>query len=405
MDTSGSRWIRRRFCTRMSVIAILAVLAASAGITGLAAQEATPMAGGTPTQGEGISSEPFGTVDGEAVERYSLTNANGMTVKILTYGGIVQSIEVPDRDGAMANVALGFADLESYVEGNPYFGCITGRYANRIAEGRFTLEGEEYQLAINNEPNHLHGGEKGFDKYVWDAAEGTADDGASLALSRVSPDGEENYPGTLSVEVTYTLTDADELRIEYRATTDAATIVNLTNHSYFNLAGEGSGTIYDHELQLTAANYTPTDETAIPTGEIAPVAGTAFDFTRPTAIGERIRAGEEQIVLGRGYDHNFVLDREDPEDGELITAATVTDPNSGRTMEVLTTEPGIQFYSGNFLDGTIVGTSGTPYRQGDGFALETQHFPDSPNRPEFPSTELQPGDEYRSTTIYRFSAQ
>ena len=405
MNAPSFRSTRSRLGRLLGAAVMVAMLAGPSGVSVVAAQEATPMAEATPTEGSGITSEPFGTVEGETVDLYTLTNANGVTVRIMTYGGIVQSIEVPDRDGALANVALGFADLDSYVEGNPYFGCITGRYANRIAEGRFTLDGEEYQLAINNEPNTLHGGDKGFDKYVWDAAEGQADDGVSLVLSRVSPDGEENYPGELTVEVTYTLTDADELRIEYLATTDATTIVNLTNHSYFNLAGEGSGTIYDHELQLNAANYTPTDETAIPTGEIAPVAGTAFDFTQSTAIGERIRASEEQIVLGRGYDHNYVLDRDDPEDGELITAAIVTEPASGRTMEVLTTEPGIQFYSGNFLDGTIVGTSGTAYRQGDGFALETQHYPDSPNQPEFPSTELQPGDEYRSTTVYRFSAQ
>jgi aldose 1-epimerase len=382
------------------------VLAIGAGSSMQAvAQDATPEASATPMSGATISSEPYGTVDGEAVELYTLTNANGMEVKIMTYGGIVQSIRVPDRDGTMANVALGFDGLDDYVESSPYFGCITGRYANRIARGTFNLEGTRYFLALNNGTNALHGGEKGFDKYVWAAEEINDADGVGLTLSRTSPDGEEGYPGNLDVEVTYRLTDANELRIDYHATTDAATIVNLTNHSYFNLAGEGSGSIFDHELQLMAGNYTPTDETAIPTGEIAPVAGTPFDFTQPHPIGERIRdASSEQIVLGRGYDHNYVLDRESPDDTSLMLAARVHEPESGRTMEISTTEPGIQFYSGNFLDGTLVGPSGGVYRQGDGFALETQHYPDSPNQPSWPSTELQPGEEYTSTTVYAFSA-
>lgn len=381
------------------------VVALGAGSSlNVAAQNATPEADATPMNGATITSEPFGTVEGQTVELYTLTNANGMEVKIMTYGGIVQSIRVPDRDGTMANVALGFDNLDDYVTSNPYFGCITGRYANRIARGTFTLEGERYFLALNNGPNHLHGGDKGFDKYVWSAEEINDAEGVGLTLSRTSPDGEEGYPGTLDVEVTYRLTEANELRIDYLATTDAATIVNLTNHSYFNLAGEDSGSTYGHELQLMASNYTPTDATAIPTGEIAPVAGTPFDFTEPHPIGERIRdASSEQIVLGRGYDHNFVLDRESPDDTSLILAARVQEPESGRTMEVYTTEPGIQFYSGNYLDGTLVGPGGSVYRQGDGFALETQHYPDSPNQPSFPSTELQPGEEYTSTTVYAFS--
>jgi len=400
--------LSRAGTTRIAALlipALVLVVSASSGAFPLAAQEGTPAAAGTPTGGAGITSEPFGTVDGETVDLYTLTNAAGMEVKIMTYGGIVQSIRVPDRDGEMANVALGFATLDEYVEGNPYFGCITGRYANRIAEGKFTLEGQEYQLAINNDLNHLHGGEKGFDKYVWAAEEvvSSADGGVGVTLSRVSPDGEENYPGALTVAVTYTLTENNELRIDYEATTDAPTIVNLTNHSYFNLGGEGTGSMYDHELQLNASTFTPVDETLIPTGELAPVAGTAFDFTMPHAIGERIREGEEQIVIGRGYDHNFVLDRPSPDDTSLIVAAMVTDPESGRTMEVSTTEPGIQFYSGNFLDATIAGPSGVTYRQGDGFALETQHYPDSPNQPEFPTTELRPGETYSTTTVYAFS--
>lgn len=348
--------------------------------------------------------EPFGTTpDGIAVYRYKLTNAGGMEVKIITYGGIIQSIQVPDRDGRMGNVALGFANLDDYIARNPYFGCITGRYANRIARGRFTLDGHTYQLTTNDGQNHLHGGARGFDKYVWEAAEVPGADHVGLKLSRTSPDGEENYPGALAVSVTYTLTNDHELRIDYHAMTDAATIVNLTNHSYFNLAGEGSGTILDHELWLNAGRYTPVDTTLIPTGELAPVAGTPLDFTSQERIGARIRDGFEQLVLARGYDHNFVLDRQQPNDTALIPAARVVEPQSGRKLEVLTTEPGIQFYSGNFLEGTLVGSGGKVYRQGDGFALETQHFPDSPNQPNFPSTVLQPGQVYQTTTIYKFS--
>jgi aldose 1-epimerase len=365
------------------------------------AQDGTPTGEATPVGGAGVSQQPFGAVDGEEVTLYTLTNANGMSVSIMTYGGIIQSINVPDRDGELANVTLGFESLDEYAAGHPYFGTITGRYANRIAEGTFTLNGETYELAINNEPNTLHGGDKGFDKYVWDATELT--DGIGIELSRTSPDGEEGYPGTLEVQVTYTLTDANELQIDYLATTDAPTVVNLTNHAYFNLAGEGNGSILDHELQLMASNYTPVDETLIPTGEIAAVSGTPMDFTEPHAIGERIRDDFDQLVIGRGYDHNYVLDRED--DDSLQLAARVTEPTSGRVLEVLTTEPGIQFYSGNFLDSTVIGASGRMYRQGDGFALETQHFPDSPNQPDFPSTVLNPGDEYATTTVYAFTTE
>jgi aldose 1-epimerase len=365
-----------------------------------ASDSAAPAMGDTPS----IQKEPFGTTpDGSAVYRYTLTNTSGMEVKIITYGGIVQSIRVPDRHGRMGNVALGFTGLDDYVNRNPFFGCIAGRYANRIAHGRFTLDGHTYQLATNDGQNHLHGGTKGFDKFVWDAAEVPGNGHAGLKLSRTSPDGEENYPGALKVNVTYTLTNEHELRIDYHATTDAPTIINLTNHSYFNLGGEGSGSIYDHELRLNAGRYTPIDANLIPTGVLAPVAGTSLDFTTQQQIGARIRDGFEQLVAGRGYDHNFVLDRPQPNDTALIPAAHVYEPRSGRRLDVLTTEPGIQFYSGNFLEGTLVGSGGKLYRQGDGFALETQHFPDSPNQPNFPATVLQPGQVYQTTTIYKFS--
>ncbi|MEA2582513.1 MAG: aldose 1-epimerase [Thermomicrobiales bacterium] len=394
---------RGRIAALLGTVVLVALLITPASAVTLAQTSATPVADGSPAPTSGITKEPFGSVEGQAVDLYTLTNAGGMTVKIITYGGIIQAIDVPDRDGNVANVALGFDNLDDYVDMNPYFGCITGRYANRIARGTFTLEGERYFLALNNGTNHLHGGEKGFDKYVWDAEEVASADGPALKLSRVSPDGEEGYPGTLTVDVTYTLTDNDEIRIDYHATTDKTTVVNLTNHTYFNLAGEGSGTVERHELQLNAANYTPVDAALIPTGEIAPVAGTPLDFTTPHPIGERIREGYEQLVLGRGYDHNFVLDRSGPDDTSLIPAATLVEPDSGRKLEISTTEPGIQFYSGNFLDGTLVGPSGNVYRQGDALALETQHYPDSPNQPNFPSTVLQPGQEFNSTTVYAFS--
>jgi aldose 1-epimerase len=349
-----------------------------------------------------IEKDAFGTTpDGASVDRYTLTNGRGMRVRILTYGGIVQSIEVPDRRGRTANVALGFDDITDYVESSPYFGSITGRYANRIANGRFTLDGVTHQLALNDGPNHLHGGTVGFDKRIWQATEIRDRGSVGLALTYTSPAGEENYPGTLDVTVTYRLTQDNTISVDYRATTDAPTVVNLTNHTYFNLAGEGTGSIEDHRLTLNASRYTPVNDTLIPTGAIDPVAGTPMDFRRPTAIGERIRDGFEQLVLGHGYDHNYVLDRRT--DGSLEQAAKVADPESGRVLTIRTTEPGIQFYSGNFLDGTLVGTGGRTYRQGDGFALETQHFPDSPNQPQFPSTELRPGDTYRTSTTYQFS--
>lgn len=354
-----------------------------------------------PAQGGSVEVQPYGTTaDGQAVEEYILTNANGMEVRIITYGGIITAIRVPDRDGELANVTLGFDNLSDYETRNPYFGNITGRYANRIANATFTLDDTEYTLAANNGPNSLHGGNVGFDKRVWNATSIEGDGEVGVELSYVSPDGEEGYPGNLDVTVIYTLTDDNEIRMDYTATTDAPTVVNLTNHAYFNLEGEGTGSIYDHILMINADRYTPVDETLIPTGELAPVDGTPFDFQVPKAIGPGQRSSHEQIVLGRGYDHNFVLSRDDT---SMMLAARVYEPDSGRILEVWTTEPGIQFYAGNFLDGTLIGPSGHLYRQSDGFALETQHFPDSPNQPDFPSTVLRPGETYQTTTIYRFA--
>lgn len=343
------------------------------------------------------------TSDGQTIEEFTLANTNGMEVKIITYGGIMTSIRVPDRNGHMANVALGFDSLKKYETQNPFFGAITGRYANRIAKGKFTLNGQAYTVPVNDGPNALHGGLKGFDKRIWSAKETTHNDNPTLELHYTAADGEEGYPGTLETTVTYTLTNRNEIRINYVATTDAPTVINLTNHSYFNLMGEGEGTIYDHILMLNADHYTPTDDTLIPTGEIAPVDGTPFDFRKPKAIGPGERSSHPQILAAKGYDHNFVLNRKGLADGELGLAARVYEPKSGRIMEVFTTEPGVQFYAGNFIDATLVGTSGRLYRQSDGLALETQHFPDSPNQENFPSTVLNPGETYRTTTVYLFA--
>ena len=342
------------------------------------------------------------TSDGQQVDEYTLTNAQGMEVKLITYGGILTSIRVPDRDGTLDNVTLGFDNLADYENKSPYFGSIIGRYGNRIAEGKFTLKGKDYTLAVNDGPNALHGGLKGFDKVVWDAEEVTRDGVSGVVLSRTSPDGEEGYPGNLDVRVSYFLTDDNEIRMDYFARTDATTIVNLTNHAYFNLRGEGNGSIYEHILMLDADSYTPVDATLIPTGELALVENTPFDFRVPKQIGFGQRSKHEQIVIAQGYDHNFVLNRDD---NSLKLVARMYDPHSGRIMEVLTTEIGIQFYSGNFLDATLMGSSGRLYRQSDGFALETQHFPDSPNKPDFPSTVLEPDEVYESTTIYKFDCR
>jgi aldose 1-epimerase len=344
--------------------------------------------------------EPFGSTAEGQVDRYTLTNDRGMRVQILTYGGIIQTIEVPDRWGRKANVVLGFDTLTDYVERSPYFGCITGRYANRIAHGRFTLDGAEYQLPVNDDANSLHGGTVGFDKHIWSTTPFQRGDAVGLVMRHTSPHLDQGYPGTLTTTVTYTLTGDNALRIDYRATTDRPTIVNLTNHTYFNLAGEGSGGVEGHQLELNASRYTPVDPTLIPTGSVDPVAGTPMDFTRSTAIGTRVRDSFPQLVIGRGYDHNWVLDRRGNQG--LVRAARVVEPDGGRVLTVHTEEPGIQFYTGNFLDGTLVGTGGRMYRQGDAFALETQHFPDSPNHGTFPSTVLRPGQTYQTMTVYRF---
>ncbi len=350
-----------------------------------------------------ISQTSYGTTeDGTPVDLFTLANDNGVEMKVINYGGIITELKVPDKNGNFEDVVLGFDSLEGYVKSSPYFGALVGRYGNRIAKGKFTLDGQEYSLAQNNMGNHLHGGIKGFDKVVWKAEPTETEEGPQLKLSYLSPDMEEGYPGNLQVEVTYTLTNDDAIRIDYKATTDKKTVVNLTNHSYFNLTGNPDTTILDHELMLNADQFVPVDETLIPTGELQPVEGTPMDFTEPTAIGTRIGEEYEQLKLGLGYDHCWVINGEA---GTLRQAATVYEPNSGRFMEVLTTEPAVQFYSGNFLDGSFAGKGGVVYQQRSGLCLETEHFPDSPNQPDFPSVELKPGDTYQTTTVYKFSVR
>ena len=343
--------------------------------------------------------ETYGKLpDGTAVDLYTLANRSGMEVKITNYGGIIVSIKTPDRNGKMGDVVLGYDNLDGYVTKNPFFGCLVGRYGNRIGKARFSLSGVEYKLASNNGQNHLDGGLKGSDKQVWQAR--ALDDATGLELKYLSRDGEEGYPGNLSVTVTYTLGDDNSLKIDYLATTDKETVLNLTNHSYFNLAGEGD--ILGHEMMIDADRFTPVDSELITTGELRAVAGTPFDFLKPTPIGARIDADDEQIVFGNGYDHNFVLNHKP---GEMGLVARVYEPKTGRQMEVSTTEPGVQFYTGNFLDGSIRGKSGRIVERRSGFCLETQHFPDSPNKPQFPSPVLKPGETYRTSTSFRFFAR
>ncbi len=368
---------------RLPVVAVLFSFGAS-----MSAQAATR-----------IERKPFGTTaQGQAVELFTLTREGAPVVTVTDQGGFIVSIKAKDRTGKEADVILGYRDLAGYEKAKDYLGCLVGRYANRIAKGRFTLDGKSYQLATNNGPNSLHGGPTGFGTRLWTPRIVSGPEGDALELTYVSKDGEEGYPGTLTAKVVYSLRADGGLVIDYTATTDKPTVVNLTNHAYFNLAGEGQGTILDHTLQLEADTFTPVDPTLIPTGEMRPVAGTPFDFRQPTAIGARIAADDEQLKRGGGYDHNFVLRGKM---GELRLVARVTEPKSGRMLEVYTTEPGIQFYSGNFLDGSIVGKSGKPYVKRGGLCLEAQHYPDSPNRPEWPSVVLRPGQTYRHTTVYR----
>ena len=381
----------------------LLALAAWACAPGGSSDDASTASSSSSAVGASVTQTEFGvTPGGEPVQLFTLTNANGTEVRAMTWGGIIVSLKVPDRNGVPGDVVLGYDDLAGYLDETPYFGALIGRYGNRIGGARFTLDGAEVQLEANDGPNSLHGGVRGFDKQLWDGAPLETAAGVGVVFTRVSPDGEGGYPGNLSVQVTYTLTDADELVVDYLATTDRATPVNLTQHSYFNLAGDGSGDVLGHRLTLNASRYTPVDATLIPTGELAGVEGTPFDFRSPHAIGERIAADDAQIGFGGGYDHNWVLDRDGAADGDLVLAARVEEPVSGRVMEIRTTEPGIQFYSGNFLDGTLTGKGGHVYEHRTGFCLETQHFPDSPNQPGFPSTILRAGSEYRSRTVFSF---
>lgn len=344
--------------------------------------------------------------DFDSIQLATLKNSHSMTVKVTNYGATVTSILVPDRNGKLSDVALGYNRVEDYMNAvdKPYFGAIVGRYGNRIAKGKFTIGNETYKLAVNNGENHLHGGVIGFDKVVWTMQAVPVSNGQSVKLTYLAKDKEEGYPGNLQIAVTYTLTNENELKVDYLATTDKATPVNLTQHTYFNLKGEGEGDILDHELMLNAESYTPTDVGAIPTGEIASVKGTPLDFTSAKPIGRDINSTHEQIKFGMGFDHNFVIKRPSG-DHSMQLAARVHEPKSGRVMEVLTTEPGIQFYCGNFLDGRLKGKAGKAYVQRGGFCLETQHYPDSPNQPKFPSTILEPGKKYETSTVYKFSTK
>ena len=362
-----------------------------------------------PTPHTRVAVAPFGTTpDGQSASAYTLTNATGMVVRVTDFGGVILSIRAPDRDGCLEEVTLGFDEIEPYTGASPYFGALIGRTGNRIANGRFTLDSQTYLLAINNPPNTLHGGTRGFDKVLWATEPFETATASGLVLTRTSPDGEEGYPGALTVRVTYTLADDNSLAFDYHATTTAATTVNLTQHTYFNLSGTAAsaGPVRDilaHRLTIDADAVTPVDSTLIPTGVLLPVAGTPFDFRQPHAIGERIGQASEQLVFGGGYDHNWVLNRRGRTG--LVHAARLEDPVSGRAVDIETTEPGLQFYSGNVLDGTLTGRGGAVFAYRTGVALETQHFPDSPNQPAFPSTILRPGETYASKTVYTFSAR
>jgi len=378
----------------IQIITVAAVATVAACFTGCSLMSHSPK--GT------ITESAFGKLpDGTPVELYTLRNSHGMEATIMTYGGIVTSLTVPDKDGQFSDVVLGYDNLDGYLKSTPYFGALIGRYGNRIAKGKFSLDGVEYTLATNNRPNALHGGLKGFDKVVWTARPMPTANGPSLILTYVSRNGEEGYPGNLLVTAVYSVTEKNELKVEFTATTDQKTVVNLTHHSYFNL--RSSGDVLGHVVTINADKFTPVDSTLIPTGELRPVAGTPFDFRQPATIGAGIaNTNDEQIVFGGGYDHNWVLNKQGK---ELSLAASIYEPTTGRTMEVWTTEPATQFYSGNFLDGTITGKGGWVYNFRDGFCFEPQHYPDAPNQPAFPTTELKPGETYQNTIIYKFGVE
>jgi aldose 1-epimerase len=379
------------------ILQLIAMTSAGLGLIYLAGCASVPPSAGA------ISAAPFGnTTDGTPVQIYTLRNRNGMEARIMTYGGIVESLKVPDRNGRLGDVVLGYDNLAGYLTNSPFFGALIGRYGNRIAKGQFTLDGQTYTLPTNNPPNSLHGGDKGFFARVWKTAALVSSNGPVLQLSYLSKDGEEGYPGNLSVTATYTITEDNALRLDFEATSDKDTVCNLTHHSYFNLAGQGNGDILGNLLYLNANRFTPVDATLIPIGELRPVDGTPFDFRQPTAIGARINADDQQIKFGPGYDHNWVINKPL---GQLGLMARVSEPISGRVLEVFSTEPGLQFYSGNFLNGSITGKDGMVYRYRSAFCMEPQHYPDSPNHPEFPSTELKPGETYHNTIIYKFSTQ
>lgn len=383
----------------------LALMAGLAGCKKPAPENvpATPASTPAVTAKATVSRADFGKLpDGTTVELFTLTNASGMSVSAMNYGGIITSIKVPDRSGKLDDVVLGYDSLDGYLKDSPYFGAIVGRYANRIGNAQFTLDGKTYKLAKNDGPNTLHGGLKGFDKAVWQAQPFEHEGEVGVVFTHTSPDGEEGFPGTLSLKVTYTLTNKNELAFDYNATTDKPTVLNLTQHTYFNLGGDGSGDVLSHELMINADRYTPVDKTLIPLGQLATVEDTPFDFRTKTPIGARIDADHPQIRLGLGYDHNYVLNRAR---NELALAARVEEPKTGRVMEVHTTEPGIQFYTANHLDGSIIGKSGHAYGKRNAFCLETQHFPDSPNKTIFPTTTLKPGETFQSRTVYGFSVQ
>lgn len=344
-----------------------------------------------------VEQKPFGTINEQQITQYTLRNDNGVEVDIINYGGIIRAIRTPDRRGDVGDIVLGFETLDEYADHNPFFGCITGRYANRIANGRFTLEGKTYQLATNDGENHLHGGTCGFDKVIWAGRSVAGAEEASVYLHYISRHGEEDYPGTLDVTITYTLNRQNQLVIHYSATCDQPTILNLTNHTYFNLAGTGS--ILQHELWIDADRYTPITASLIPTGELADVAETPFDFRTPIAIGERIEQDHEQLHFGGGYDHNWVFNKPSHKEAPVIT---VTEPTSGRQLQVATTQPGVQFYTGNMMPASLPGKAGITYTKRTGFCLETQHFPDSPNQPNFPKTILRPGAHFSETTVFTF---